>query len=190
MTWDAALRRIHETTATRTQVELAQVLGIRQSSVSDAKRRGVVPPAWLVTLLTRYGVSPAWVRTGQGPRYLVPANAPAAIPPAPPLMFSPGQLDILLRALARWRQSGQLDIAAEEAAELVEVCARISLSCSRLIAARNRLGRGRIEMMDLLAEAAAVRICVESIRLLAPDAFDAALEGKLDRLARRLEEEQ
>lgn len=37
---------------------LSAYLGIRQSSISDAKRRVVVPAAWLLTLLTREGVNP------------------------------------------------------------------------------------------------------------------------------------
>lgn len=41
--FDAQMERIHRATGTRTQVELAEFLGIRQSAVSDARRRGKIP---------------------------------------------------------------------------------------------------------------------------------------------------
>ena len=47
----ARLSRVFEAAECRTQMELADVLGIRQSSISDAKRRGVIPPEWLIKLL-------------------------------------------------------------------------------------------------------------------------------------------
>ena len=50
--------RMRIATGCRTQMELADVLEIRQSSISDAKRRVAVPAAWLLTLLTREGVNP------------------------------------------------------------------------------------------------------------------------------------
>lgn len=62
--------RILAVTNCQTQVELAEVLGIRQSSVSDAKRRGTVPAEWLITLLQLFGVNPDWILTGQAARFL------------------------------------------------------------------------------------------------------------------------
>lgn len=57
-----------------TQVEIAEVLKVRQSSVSDAKRRDKVPAGWFLVFLEEYGINPAWLRTGQGPKYLVGTN--------------------------------------------------------------------------------------------------------------------
>lgn len=65
------LSRIRMVTGTRTQVELAAVLEIRQSSVSDACRRSTVPPQWYLTLLTKLGVNPLWVEHGTEPQYLL-----------------------------------------------------------------------------------------------------------------------
>lgn len=65
---EARLRRVFEATGCRTQLELAKVLGVKQSSISDAKKRGSIPAEWLLKLLLRRGVHPAWVLTGQGPR--------------------------------------------------------------------------------------------------------------------------
>ena len=69
----------------KTQTELSAYLGIRQSSISDAKRRMMIPAAWLLTLLTREGVNPAWVLTGGGSKFLVPASLP---PSAPTLLLA------------------------------------------------------------------------------------------------------
>ena len=64
------LSRVFEAAGCRTQIELANLLGIRQSSISDAKKRNSVPAEWLVTLLRLRGVNPEWVLTGNGPKYL------------------------------------------------------------------------------------------------------------------------
>ena len=74
--FDAAYARICEVCGMKTQTELSAYLGIRQSSISDAKRRVAVPAAWLLTLLTREGVNPAWILTGGGSKFLVPASLP------------------------------------------------------------------------------------------------------------------
>lgn len=72
-----AYNRIQSVTNTRTQTELATFLGIRQSSISDAKRRGEIPASWLVKVLKAYSVNPEWIVTGEGPQYLEGANAVA-----------------------------------------------------------------------------------------------------------------
>lgn len=72
--FESAYGRIKTIANVRTQVELAQVLGIRQSSISDAKRRNAIPSDWLVKLLDGYGVNPTWIRTGEGSMYLKPAD--------------------------------------------------------------------------------------------------------------------
>lgn len=68
--FEDAYTRILNISNCRTQVELAEVLGIRQSSVSDAKRRGTVPAEWLLTLLHRFGANPDWILTGQDTQFL------------------------------------------------------------------------------------------------------------------------
>ena len=66
----ARLARVFEATGCRTQMELANVLGIRQSSISDAKKRRAIPAEWLLTLLREYNINPEWVTRGVGPKYL------------------------------------------------------------------------------------------------------------------------
>lgn len=75
--------RIRLATNARTQVELADVLEIRQSSISDAKRRDSVPADWYMKLFEKFGLNPDWLKKGTGPMYLRrgeeygPAEAPA-----------------------------------------------------------------------------------------------------------------
>ncbi|SBW05752.1 putative DNA-binding protein [uncultured delta proteobacterium] len=73
--FEEQLQRIHCSLQTRTQTELAEFLDIRQSSVSDAKKRQSVPAEWLLKLLRLKGVNPEWILTGHGPRLLRPVEA-------------------------------------------------------------------------------------------------------------------
>ncbi len=76
-----ALDRIFEAAGCRTQVELAEFLGIRQSSISDAKKRGAIPAEWLIKLLRENQINPDWILTGEGPRVLQPAEYVEAVKP-------------------------------------------------------------------------------------------------------------
>ncbi len=73
--FEVILARIHQVAGTKTQVQLAAVLGIRQSSISDAKRRGSVPSDWVLKVFERFGVNPEWLKTGHGEVYLIPGRA-------------------------------------------------------------------------------------------------------------------
>lgn len=61
--------RILAATGCRTQMELANLLGIRQSSVSEVVKRNRIPPRWLVKL-QRLGVNIDWITAGKGPQYV------------------------------------------------------------------------------------------------------------------------
>ena len=80
--FDTQMERIKLITGKRTQAELAEFFGIRQSSVSDAKRRGKIPSSWLVILMRVKNVFPEWVLTGKGPCYVTL--------PAPPGCYETG----------------------------------------------------------------------------------------------------
>ncbi len=64
------LNRIYTATSTKTQQQLAKVLGVQQSSVSDAKSRGTIPKPWLLLLMRKYNINPTWVEEGKGDMYL------------------------------------------------------------------------------------------------------------------------
>lgn len=85
--FNEAFERIKIVTGTRTQMELAEYCGIRQSSISDAKRRNSIPSEWLVCLVERAGVNPAWIKFGAEPKYLKdPMPEPQAPAPDPSLL--------------------------------------------------------------------------------------------------------
>lgn len=69
-TFDEVFDRIKLATNTKTQVEIAEVLGIRQSSISDAKRRNSVPADWYMKLFEKFGLNPDWLKKEAGPVYL------------------------------------------------------------------------------------------------------------------------
>ena len=76
----SALSRVFEAAGCRTQSELADFLGVRQSSISDAKKRSSVPADWLLTLLCKKWINPTWVLTGQGARMLQPSEHITPVP--------------------------------------------------------------------------------------------------------------
>lgn len=73
--FDEAMDRIKKATGARTQVQLAEVLDVRQSSISDAKRRCSVPAEWFLKLYRSHGLDPDWLSDGVEPVYLNPNKA-------------------------------------------------------------------------------------------------------------------
>jgi hypothetical protein len=68
--FDEAFDRIKKATGMRTQVEIAKMLDIRQSSISDAKRRQSIPDSWLIKLFQIYNLNPNWLLDGEAPQFL------------------------------------------------------------------------------------------------------------------------
>ena len=46
------------------------MLEIRQSSISDAKRRNSIPSDWYMKLFEKFGLNPDWIKSGTGPMFL------------------------------------------------------------------------------------------------------------------------
>ncbi len=74
-TFEAQYQRVFEAAGCRTQVELSALLEIRQSSISDARRRKHIPADWLVTLFIKKRISPEWILYGEGGKYLMATDA-------------------------------------------------------------------------------------------------------------------
>jgi phage repressor protein C with HTH and peptisase S24 domain len=58
-------RRIERATGIGTQSGLAEAVGVHRSAVSRAKRRGVMPEAWLRILARKYGLDRCWIEKGE-----------------------------------------------------------------------------------------------------------------------------
>lgn len=94
--------RIKAVLGVRTQVEMARALGVQQSSISDAVRRGVCPPDWLLEMLETRGASPAWVLTGAGPQWLAPStDGKRPDLPVPAQAWAGMETEDLMRELGR-----------------------------------------------------------------------------------------
>ncbi|MCP4344935.1 MAG: bacteriophage CI repressor [Desulfobacterales bacterium] len=62
--------RIKSATDIRTQGDLASILGVRQATVSDAKKRNSVPAEWLMKLYQSHKLNPVWLAHGIGPVHI------------------------------------------------------------------------------------------------------------------------
>ena len=80
MAFQDSYNRILQSTGLRTQTDVAALLGVKQSSISEAKRRGRIPNPWLMTLFSKKGLNPTWIRTGEGPQYVAVTDVQ---PPTP-----------------------------------------------------------------------------------------------------------
>lgn len=80
--FDSQFARIFEAAECRTQLELAEFLNIKQSSVSDAKRRKAVPAEWLVKLFEKKRINPDWLRNGTGGKFIHTASDEESKQPA------------------------------------------------------------------------------------------------------------
>ena len=63
----AVFSRLKEATGTRTDTELAQSLGLRQSPISAAKSKKEIPPGWIIAIARKFEISSDWLLFGHGP---------------------------------------------------------------------------------------------------------------------------
>ena len=69
--FQAVIRRIYEATETNTPKQLAEILNVTASSVSRMFRKQNVPHEQLFKLWEATGISPRWLLTGSGCKFLV-----------------------------------------------------------------------------------------------------------------------
>lgn len=62
--------RVFEATGIDSQTELARVLKINRSAVTQARKKGHVPDRWLLQLYRKFGLNPEWVESGAGRTFL------------------------------------------------------------------------------------------------------------------------
>ena len=96
--------RIQKFTGTKTQEQLAESLGIRQSSISDAKRRRRIPAEWYMTLSEK-GANALYLKHGVGEPYMSETKDEAAATLTPFFLSrSPSQIlliELFSRALPK-----------------------------------------------------------------------------------------
>lgn len=64
---EEVLERMKRAAGTKSMLELSTWLNVRQSWLSDARRRNIIPAAWLRALILKKSeYNPVWVISGQG----------------------------------------------------------------------------------------------------------------------------
>lgn len=99
-TFDAILGRLLTASSSKNDSELARALGIKPQSVSGARKRGEVPPAWIQSYAEKTGICSDWLFFGRGPMRLG-AELPA--PQAEP--SKPGDTELILIPMVEARLS-------------------------------------------------------------------------------------
>lgn len=55
--------------------ELATILGVNRSSITQARKNNSVPANWLLALVRNHGLNPDWLEGGNGPKWMRPGDA-------------------------------------------------------------------------------------------------------------------
>ena len=72
--FDTIIERVFEATGIDSQTELARVLKINRSAVTQARKKGQVPDRWLLQLYRKFGLNPEWLESGAGRIFLTAAG--------------------------------------------------------------------------------------------------------------------
>lgn len=57
--------RVCQALGVRSQQELARLLGVNRSAITQAKQRDAVPDKWILKLTREFGLDPAWLEHGE-----------------------------------------------------------------------------------------------------------------------------
>jgi len=68
--FDSFMKRLHEATPIASQANLAKVLNISRSAITQAKRNDSIPPKWIIELSRQQNLNPGWLEKGSGPKTL------------------------------------------------------------------------------------------------------------------------
>ena len=72
--YNTIIERVYEATGIDSQTELARVLKINRSAVTQARKKGQVPDRWLLQLYRKFGLNPEWLEKGAGRTFLGTAS--------------------------------------------------------------------------------------------------------------------
>ena len=68
-------QRLCDATDIKTQMDIANALGVNRSAITQAKKRDAVPSKWVLALSRSHGLTPDWLEFGKGTRRLRDAHA-------------------------------------------------------------------------------------------------------------------
>lgn len=68
--FDEIMHRVFKATGIESQAELAKILQVNRSAVTQARKKGSVPDRWMLLLFREFGLSPEWLETGVGRIFL------------------------------------------------------------------------------------------------------------------------
>jgi phage repressor protein C with HTH and peptisase S24 domain len=72
--YETFFTRVSDSLKIKSQMELAKILGVNRSSITQAKKKGIVPSKWVLILFKHYALNPAWLEKGDGPIFLKQAE--------------------------------------------------------------------------------------------------------------------
>jgi phage repressor protein C with HTH and peptisase S24 domain len=64
--FDSFLKRVFEATGITSQTELASVLNINRSAITQARKKDSIPDKWILQLYRSFDLNPDWIETGNG----------------------------------------------------------------------------------------------------------------------------
>jgi phage repressor protein C with HTH and peptisase S24 domain len=68
--FESFLQRVFQATGVASQTELASVLKINRSAITQARKKNSIPDKWILKLYKTYGLNPDWVETGSGQTFI------------------------------------------------------------------------------------------------------------------------
>jgi phage repressor protein C with HTH and peptisase S24 domain len=68
--FESFLQRVFQATGVTSQTELASVLKINRSAITQARKKNSIPDKWILQLYKTYGLNPDWVETGTGQAFI------------------------------------------------------------------------------------------------------------------------
>ena len=78
------LQRLYDVTELDSLSDLARVLRVNRSAVSQARKKNTIPATWLLQLYRRFNLNPDWLEKGTGETFLKPSGEfPAAFQSIP-----------------------------------------------------------------------------------------------------------
>ena len=72
--FEAFLKRVYQATGVTTQNDLANILGVNRSAITQARKKGTIPDKWILKLYRLFGLDPDWLETGIGSKGNLPST--------------------------------------------------------------------------------------------------------------------